>query len=216
MKLSSAFFLLFTGLALATPLEARAGTEDPAVLDEAVAADPALVLLDEPQSGEAPGQNDTTVPVARGIQARAITKLQWEHNPWTFSIKATGSHLIVFQSNGYVRFKTHFRATGFWTYKYGIACGLRDKAGRAYSLSRSGTIHGTNSFGSRNHDVDQTRFNAAVKAHWDDIVNGNRRMQCKVRMANSLNPAALLKLLGEVIDILKTWGPVVASVIAIF
>lgn len=206
MKLSSALFLLCGGLALASP--ALQGRQDSATLDEGLAAEPAMVVVDEP------GPNGTVAE--RAVEPRAITSLQWEHNPWKFSIKATGSHLIVFHSSGYVRFKTHFRATGFWSYNYGIACAVRDDDGRVYSLSRRGKIRGTITPGSRNHDVDETKYSAAVKLHWDDIVKGNRIMQCKVRMANTLNPAALLKLLGEVIDIIKKWGPVVISVISIF
>ncbi|KAH6986769.1 hypothetical protein EDB80DRAFT_874797 [Ilyonectria destructans] len=193
------------------PIAARSPTSDPG--DSSDASSVAIAL----REAEPAGNDVLAVSVdEREIEARQYATLTWTHDPWKFKVNARGRHLIKMWSSGEVQFSTYFHAPGFWSYDYAIACALRDSGGRVYTLSRKGRIRGTVEPGSRTHAVDQTRYNTDVKTYWNDIIKGDKRMQCRVTMSNSISWSRLKELVGDVIDILKKVGGVVGAVTAIF
>lgn len=105
---------------------------------------------------------------------------------------------------------------GFWSYDYAIACGLRDSGGRVYTLLRMGPLKGTFGWGSWTYAVDETKYNTDVKTYWNDIVKGDKIMHCYVIVSNSISWDWFKELIGEIIDIVKKAGGVVAAVVAIF
>ncbi|KAF2395843.1 hypothetical protein EJ06DRAFT_256220 [Trichodelitschia bisporula] len=210
MKFLTILPLLLSGLALTNALPAALPSEvsiaDDASAAAAAAANPDLAIpLDAAIEPIASFDNST-------LSKRASPTSFSYPNNWHFpgGVAASGSSLVVFNSNGNVRFQTHFHASGAATYNYGISCALRDADGRAYALSRTGTIHGTFSPGSRDSDADQTRYNADVQRNWARIVQSNT-LHCRTKMNWSI-----VALLGEVLDIIKTIGPIVGAVISIF
>jgi hypothetical protein len=144
---------------------------------------PEVVFVDDP--GSVGGGNAPSPKAVIGDSTSSITNLapltgwlQWTHN-WDLG-SVTGNHLIKFYQDGRVQFKTHFHAGGLWGYNYALTCALRDSAGHVYTLQRQGTVHGTFSPGSRDHDVDQTTTNANVKTYWANI-KASPLMHCKVK-----------------------------------
>jgi len=148
------------------------------------------------------------VPVRAGLAPAAPAWLQWTHN-WKVG-SVTGDHLIRMSSDGNVRFKTHFHAGGLWGYKYAEVCGLRDLGGQVYTLERHGSVHGTLSRGSRNHDVDETKYNALVKQRWEKI-RGSPTMSCKVKTSWDF-----FGLLKDILDLVKKFGPIVGEIVKLF
>jgi hypothetical protein len=237
MRASFLTVILSAAFAVGLPSQPIEQRGEPATLDEVTAADAPAGLPITPRSptsdagdssdastvaivlreAEPAGDNDPAVSVdERDIEARQYAILTWTHDPWKFKVKARGRHLINMWSSGSVQFQTWFKATGFWSYDYAIACALRDTGGRVYTLSRKGRIKGTWEPGSRTHSKDETRYNADVQTHWNDIVNGDMNMHCRVTMSNSISWNRLKQLVQDVIDIIKTVGGIVAAVIVIF
>jgi hypothetical protein len=137
--------------------------------------------------------------------------LSWDSSyKFDGGVAASGNSHITFSQTGTIRFKTHFHDSGALGYNYAISCALRDSQGHVFSLSRKGKIHGTFDKGSRNSDKDETKTDPRVRANWGSIVQ-SQKMHCKVKM--NWNVAGLL---GEVVDLVKKYGPIVGEVIALF
>jgi hypothetical protein len=217
MQLPAILVLLTAALAAATPFQRRAPkTAEPKVFDvQIVTHQPAGTSSSPPL----PVPNNTTSTNstldAREIEKRGYAWINWYY-PYSFHISTEGNSFVQMWSSGAVQFKTHFRATGFWSYDYAISCGLRDAGGRVYTLSRKGRIHGTWEPGSRNSDVDETRIFPDVQAHFIDIWNSDRNLHCTVHMENSISWDRVKSLVSDIINLIKQYGPYVATVIALF
>jgi hypothetical protein len=156
------------------------------------------------------------VAVARG-QRQVCTmsdpkELEWKKGySWGPGVAATGDSTIVMKSDGSIRFRTHFRATGAPDYKYSIACALRDEKGRLYKVQRKGEVFGTLS-GRRNkeHTVDSTTKHGDVQKNWGHIVKGNRKMHCDAKVNVDER-----RLMDEVAGLVKQYGPTSGEVITI-
>lgn len=97
-------------------------------------------------------------------------------------------------------------------YNYYLSCALRDQAGHVYSLLRSGSVQGLHIFGggSRDSDIDQMRYNAAVKNNWN-LIRVAPTMHCKASVRGDAGA-----LLNELINLVKQIGPIVGAVISLF
>lgn len=144
------------------------------------------------------------------VAKRAGQSMTWNQNFKFKHVKADATE--TFHRNGNVRFRSYFRNGGWPTYKYALTCGVRDKDGNVYTLTRKGRICGKARFWcSKKDSKDVTKYNAAVKNHWASIVAGPRKMHCRAQLKWDLGG-----LINGIIDILKKYGPIIKSVIAIF
>ena len=121
---------------------------------------------------------------------------------------ARGDTTITFWKNGDVRFRSHFKALRLLTYNYQLSCGLRDKAGRAYTLQRKGKICGILRSCSSTHTVDEKKNVEKVKQNWESIRAGDRIMYCRAQL--KWDAAGALK---EIMKILEKVGPIARDII---
>ncbi|EXL99314.1 hypothetical protein NOF04DRAFT_4908 [Fusarium oxysporum II5] len=222
MRASFLTVILFAAFAVGLPSQPIEQRGESATLDEVTAADAPAGLTITPRSlasdaGDSSDASTVAVVLREAEPAdNNYPAVSVDEHPWKFKVKARGRHLINMWSSGSVQFQTCFKATGFWSYDYAIACALRDTGGRVYTLSRKGCIEGTWEPSSLTHSKDETRYNADVQTHWNDIVNGDMNMHCRVTMSNSISWNRLKQLVQDVIDIIKTVGGIFAAVIVIF
>lgn len=221
MKITPFLPLLLTGAAIANPLVKRQedNPNDLTVLDSLTSEDTAVLVFEgepEPEVNFSEPTNTTIEERAALIPRAAATSIQWSHNWNGFSKPFHGDHLIVLRKNGEVRFKTYFKNTSkLQNFHYGIACAVRDAAGRGYSLSRKGKVHGKWRQGSQSHSVDKTNTVTAIKNNWADLVR-KHDIRCEVQVRNALSLQALLDLVKKVVDVLRIIGPIIGTVIALF
>jgi hypothetical protein len=135
--------------------------------------------------------------------------LYWKQD-WSFDngVPVGGTSEITLWSDGYVDFKTHFHDSGAPDYDYHLSCALRDQAGHVYTLTRSDSVHGW--FGSRDSDMDDMRYNAAIKNNWN-LIQSSPKMYCKASAKWDV-----VALLNDLYNLIKQIGPIVGAIIAIF
>ncbi|KAH8689776.1 hypothetical protein GQ44DRAFT_230062 [Phaeosphaeriaceae sp. PMI808] len=124
----------------------------------------------------------------------------------------TGNSLVNMKSDGNVRFYTYMRATRVLSYNYAITCGIRDKVGRWYTMTHKGTVCGSGRpWCSSKSIIDDKTYVSSVKAHWADIMAGDRKMVCKAQAKWALGD-----LLNDIKKMLEKTGKVVGAAIKIF
>jgi len=135
------------------------------------------------------------------------------HSHYDYHLKkvdAKGYSDVTFHQDGTVDFKVHMRESGALGYDYSISCALRDTGGQVYTLKHKGKVHGTFSPGSRNSDYHESKKHPQVAARWDKIV-GAPPLHCRVHMDWDVG-----SLVDEVVKVVKTAGPIIGTVIALF
>jgi hypothetical protein len=188
--------------AIASPLEAREQKPDGIVIGSAqFAKDPIGSGKQGDAAAPVPVVNGTGVET-RDLETRAnYNWVQWA-NSITFSgVPVSGDYTITMWSNGYAEFRSHFHDSGFWSYDVSLTCALKDRAGRAYTFSRSGRMYGTIEPGSRDTNGDATKYNAAIQQHWVDIENGDLLMHCNAHASGTISFSTILGAVAGIIAI---------------
>lgn len=141
-------------------------------------------------------------------------------NPMTASISfhgnvaCGGATSLVLKDDGTCLFHGHFHDAGFVPYGVAFAMVVHTDSGKAFSFTKSGRVSGTleiieDATKSRNFDWEETIHNDAVKAAWPDIVHGfDFHWKAEVNVD-------VMKLLGDVVGVVKQVAPLVATVVAV-
>ena len=91
---------------------------------------------------------------------------------YTFAdpIAAGGSTHITLFSDGQAKFSGHFHNSGAIGYQFSVVCVLVDADLQAYTSSHQGTIAGTFTPGSADHDWNKVNTNGLISQNWRAIV----------------------------------------------
>jgi len=157
-----------------------------------------VLLEDESAESEFDPNNPEWLPASEGLSKRGIpTQLHWASHP---NIKFNvGNNInadvdITLHSDGNVRFYTKMNNRRHWgPYKYAVACGVKDKAGRAFTLDRKGKVCRV-AKSCHTETKDETVVNKNVKKYWDDITKGDRIMICRAEASWNLGKVTNLVL----------------------
>lgn len=241
MKLLSIFCILAASIPLAEPLNIRDNpAKNSSLIDSAgSSALPELLVednftpapikpeTDDPMAliptSELPAETEPTElppgsePTELSTRANPNRKLKWNFT-WNLpAAKVVAKALIELNSSGWVRFQTVFENSGPWTRKAAIACAIRDRTGRPYTLQRISKVYGWVSIFQDNSElVDESREHADVSTYWWDIEKGDKKMECHVEIKNYFSLESLNDLVKGVIGTLKSWGPVNGPSIVLF
>jgi hypothetical protein len=95
------------------------------------------------------------------------------------NVAAGGSMALTMRPDGSYEFSGNMHDSGFIDYNYQVFCGIKDSVGNAYTLSKSGTIHGTESLafgGSRDDSWDDANASSALANAWSGIETQQSRL----------------------------------------
>ncbi|KAH7196199.1 hypothetical protein DER44DRAFT_831419 [Fusarium oxysporum] len=218
MRASFLTVILFAAFAVGLPSQPIEQRGEPATLDEVTAADAPAGLTITPRSlaSDAGDSSDASTvavvlreaePADNNYPAVSVDELQSQSQrppPHQHVVKRVSPIPDLLQGHGILVLRLRHRL-----------CFARYRQPRLHT-TRKGRIKGTWEPGSRTHSKDETRYNADVQTHWNDIVNGDMNMHCRVTMSNSISWNRLKQLVQDVIDIIKTVGGIFAAVIVIF
>ena len=83
-----------------------------------------------------------------------------------------GHVTIVLRSDGSYVFSGYMRATGAFSYHYGVQAWVNTSEGPIIAAQNVGRVFGTDTPGHRQHDWNEPGNNYGIKLHWHSIRNG--------------------------------------------
>ena len=140
------------------------------------------------------------MPDPVSLRALIVALGQVESRTFTTAIHTTngapingrGSYEVC--SDGRYRVSGHMRATGFYSYDYGLNLWLRLPDGNYLASVHSGSVYGTDTPGDRQHPFEQNGTNPVIAARWRQIRGAN------LTLAHSMH-AELGGVLGTAADL---------------
>lgn len=151
-------------------------------------------------------------PPPPAVPTPQINQLDFDTKPIGFSggVPVGGwSHLTIYRDGGY-HFTGHFHVSGAPSYNVGMVWMVRAANGQTFLFTDTGSLHGTFSSGSRDHDWDKSGNNAEIARNWSALVANNRvHWQAKTNMdlgsiINSVKQ--LVEAAGTVVKIIQVVG----------
>jgi hypothetical protein len=133
-------------------------------------------------------------------------------SPITFDdgVPVGGWANVKFHKSGDVEFNGHFHVSGAGPWNVEFGCIVIDGKGRAYTFSKSVSLHGTFSAGSPDGDWSDRTNKPEIAAQYSDIWNNqyfNWQAGCNWDLS---------ALLSDVEDAAKKAGPVIATIVSLF
>ena len=119
-----------------------------------------------------------------------------------------GNATVTVHQNGNYEFKGHFHKSSIVPFSYGIAIGVRDRAGHAYTFAHQYSFGG----GVADDDFPYSGNNPAIAQHWPDLVAG---ASAKLSGSANIDIGGLVALVKSVISYIETAIGAVEGVIAI-
>lgn len=119
------------------------------------------------------------------------------------------ANLTVFGDGSY-NFSGHLHDSGATSYDTGVVFALRASNGTVFTFSNTGKVHGTFSFGSRDHDWNVSGVNPALASAWESVNRGNTwqmRARASLDLVGMFND--IKTVIGFVQQVVAVVGPIV-------
>jgi len=154
--------------------------------------------------GSSSPPNDTATATAAPFAFMVWEKEDWEISGWqardgSKNNSVDASYRIELNSSGDKRFSTTMYRHLYYRYSYALACGLRDRLGRLWTLSRHGTVppYGNGEPPWPPSEVDEAGTREPLREGWEAVFRGNRTMTCIGYVAYCIDDAMLLSLAAD-------------------